>query len=75
VNLSTLQDLSGSTNKQKASFKRQTKTALDELVKINFLESWTVEGDMVAVKRVPNSRLEAQQNEADKEKYKLDYYR
>jgi hypothetical protein len=75
VNLSTLQDLSGSTNKQKASFKRQTKTALDELVKINFLESWTLDGDMVAVKRVPNSRLEAQQNEADKERYKLDCYK
>jgi TrfA protein len=75
VNLSTLQDLSGSKNKQKASFKRQTKTALDELVKINFLESWTLDGDMVAVKRVPNSRLEAQKNEAEKERYKLDYYK
>jgi TrfA protein len=75
VNLSTLQDLSGSMNKQKASFKRQMKTALDELVKINFLESWTLEGDMVTVKRVPNSRMEAQQNEVDRERYKLDYYK
>jgi hypothetical protein len=53
VKLATLQKLTGSRNTQAASFKRQCRTALDELVKIGFLESHSIEGDTVTVKRVP----------------------
>jgi hypothetical protein len=52
VNLSTLQELTGSRNTQKASFKRQVKAALESMVKINFLESYSIENDLVTVKRV-----------------------
>jgi hypothetical protein len=75
VKLLTMQELSGSANKQKASFKRQIKAALDELVKISFLESYAIDGELIEVKRVPKSRLEVQQDEAEKERYKIDYYK
>jgi TrfA protein len=52
VKLETLQKLSGSRNEQAASFKRQVRTALGELVKVGFLESSTIDGDIVRVKRV-----------------------
>jgi hypothetical protein len=74
VKLSMLQELSGSVNKQPASFKRQVKTALDTLIKIGFLGGYSVDDGVVTVKRVPKSRLEAQQDEADREKYKAGYY-
>ncbi len=51
VKLAFLQRISGSRNIQAASFKRQCRTALDQLVKIGFLESYNIEGDTVTVKR------------------------
>ena len=75
VKLSTLQELSGSINKQPASFKRQVKAALDQLVKISFLENYSIDGNLVIVKRIPKSRLELQQDEAERERHKIDYYR
>jgi TrfA protein len=75
VKLSTLQELSGSVNKQPAGFKVKARTALDELAKIGFLESYSIDAGLVTVKRVPKSRLEAQQDEADRERHKIDYYK
>jgi TrfA protein len=74
VKVSMLRELSGSVNKQPASFKRQVKTALDTLTKIGFLEGYSVDDDVVTVKRVPKSRLEAQQDEADMNRYRARYY-
>jgi hypothetical protein len=51
IGLEFLSDLTGSENKQKASFKRQVKTALEGLVKIGFLKSWSIDNDIVKVKR------------------------
>lgn len=53
VKLETLQRLTGSRNKQAASFKRQTIAALNELIKIGFLQSYSIDGDMVTVRREP----------------------
>ena len=52
VSLEFLSNISGSTNSQKASFKRQVKTALEELVKIGFFGSYSIEGNIVKVERV-----------------------
>ncbi len=52
VKIAFLQRLSGSRNLQAASFKRQCRAALDELMKIGFLESYSIEGDTVTVKRL-----------------------
>ena len=43
VKLSTLQEITGSRNAQPAGFKRHCLTALDELVQINFLQSYSIE--------------------------------
>jgi hypothetical protein len=51
VSLEFLSELTGSTNKQKADFKRKVKTALAELVKVGFLKSWSIENDIVKVER------------------------
>lgn len=53
VSIEFLFSITGSKNKQKADFKRQIKTALEGLVKIGFLKSYGIEGDMVKVERVP----------------------
>ena len=54
VKVETLLELSGSKTKRVAKFKESLKTALDELVKINFLSSYAVSDDnLVSVKRVP----------------------
>ena len=45
VKIETLQQFSGSKNKQKAGFERQVTTALKELVKIGFLESYKIDED------------------------------
>ena len=58
VKLSTLQQLTGSRNKQAASFKRQVKTALDTLVSIGFLSGYSIEGDLVTVQRAAVPLLE-----------------
>ena len=55
VSLEFLLNITGSTNSQKASFKRQVKTALEELVRIDFLKSYSIEQDMVTVERLKNS--------------------
>jgi TrfA protein len=56
VSIEFLADITGSTNSQKASFKRQVRTALEELVKISFLKGYKVEGDMVEVERVKKAK-------------------
>lgn len=53
VKLTTLQGLTGSRNGQAADFKRQCRKALDELVKLGFLQGYTFQGDSVAVQRLP----------------------
>jgi TrfA protein len=52
VKLETLREFSGSRNDQAADFKRKVRAALDELVTIGFLESFSIDGDTVTVKRV-----------------------
>ena len=52
VSLEFLSNITGSTNSQKASFKRQVKTALEELVKIDFLKGYSIEGKIVKVERI-----------------------
>ena len=54
ISLEFLADLSGCKNSQKASFKRQVKTALEELVKIGFLRSYSIEMNAVKVERTSN---------------------
>lgn len=51
VQLSTLQAYTGSRNKQAASFKRQIRTALDQLVTVGFLTSYEMLADAVEVCR------------------------
>lgn len=53
VSIEFLSNITGSMNKQKADFKRKVKTALEELIKINFLKSYEIDGDMVKIERVP----------------------
>ena len=55
VTLSFLRDLTGSRNAQAAGFKRHCCAALDALVKIGFLRSYQIEGDLVTVERVHKS--------------------
>jgi hypothetical protein len=55
ITLEFLSDLAGSVNKQKADFKRQVKTALEELIKIDFLKSYSIEKNIVKVERTLHS--------------------
>ena len=55
ITLEFLSDLAGSVNKQKADFKRQVKTALEELIKIGFLKSYSIEKNIVKVERTLHS--------------------
>jgi hypothetical protein len=55
VSIEFLLNITGSTNSQKASFKRQVKTALEELVKIGFLKEYFLKGNIVSVERFNNS--------------------
>ena len=52
VKLATLQKLTGSKNAQPASFKRQCRAALDELVRLAFLQGYSIEDDTVTAQRV-----------------------
>lgn len=51
VKIETLQAYTGSRNKQLASFKRQVRIALNELVIAGFLNAFAINGDMVTVRR------------------------
>lgn len=51
VKLETLQAYTGSRNKQLAGFKRQVRTALDALVNVGFLLSFSIANDLVKVQR------------------------
>jgi hypothetical protein len=53
VTLIFLQKITGSRNVQMASFKRQCRTALDNLKAIGFLESYSIDGDRLTVGRSP----------------------
>lgn len=53
VKLETLQAYTGSRNKQMASFKRQVRAALGQLVDVGFLFSYGFKEDLVHVQRVP----------------------
>ncbi|MFN9503386.1 MAG: plasmid replication initiator TrfA [Rubrivivax sp.] len=54
LRLETLQAYTGSRNKQIASFKRQAKAALQELVEVGFLHSFEIVGGLVHVRRASN---------------------
>jgi TrfA protein len=51
ISFEFLYRITGSQNRQLADFKRKVKAALDELIKISFLESYKIEGNLVTVKR------------------------
>lgn len=51
-----LYNMTGSKNKDKYGFKAKLKTALDALVKIGFLGSYSIEGNLVTVKRIQKSQ-------------------
>ena len=53
VKLATLQKLTGSRNAQVADFKRKCRTALDELMRLGFLTSYSIDAQSVTVHRVP----------------------
>ena len=55
VSLEFLLDITGSTNSQKADFKRKVKAALEELVKIDFLKGSSIKGNLVNVERSKSS--------------------
>jgi hypothetical protein len=59
VSIEFLASITGSTNSQKASFKRQVKIALEELIKIGSLKGYEINSDMVAVNRIakPSNRI------------------
>lgn len=57
VKLETLKEYVGSATKQKARFKANLRNALDELVTINFLKSYFIEGDIVTVERILPTEL------------------
>ncbi len=52
ISFEFLSDITGSLNKQKADFKRKVRTALNELVKIDFLREYSIEGEIVKVERI-----------------------
>jgi hypothetical protein len=52
VGIQFLHDKTGSNNGQLRDFKRKLKTALGELVKVGFLESFSIEKNLVTVKRI-----------------------
>ena len=51
VKVETLHKLSGSKNKRLSDFKQKVSAALDELVNIEFLKSYAIEGETVKVER------------------------
>jgi hypothetical protein len=55
VTFSFIQQITGSRNAQKASFKRHCRNALDNLKAIGFLESYSIDGDRLTVVRSPFS--------------------
>ena len=55
VSLEFLLNITGSSNKQKADFKRKIKIALEKLVETGFLKEYSIEGDMVNVQRQQTS--------------------
>ena len=55
ISLDFLSNITGSKNKQKADFKRKTKIALDELVKIGFLKEYSIERNIVKIERSQDS--------------------
>ena len=51
VSLEFLSNITGSANKQKAGFKTKVKTALEQLIKIGFLRSYSIEGNIMKFER------------------------
>ena len=51
IKVETLLQLSGSKNKRLSGFKQKVSAALDDLVKIEFLKSYNIDGNIVIVKR------------------------
>jgi hypothetical protein len=51
VSVEFLARITGSTNRQKASFKRQVKTAMNELIKVGLFKSYSIDDDMFQVER------------------------
>ena len=53
VKIETLHRLSGSMNKDKYGFKRDMKTALENLQSVGAIEGYVIEGELVSVERKP----------------------
>jgi hypothetical protein len=51
VGFGFLSSITGSVNKQKAGFKAKVKIALEELIKVGFLRSYSIKGDILTVER------------------------
>ncbi len=51
IKIETIKELSGSSNKNKANFRTKVQSALEELVKMEFLESFEITDDLVSVKK------------------------
>lgn len=58
VTIQFLFDITGSKNSLLRDFKKKIKNALDALVRIGFLESWKIEGDLVTVVRVHKAPIQ-----------------
>ena len=56
VTIGFLQKITGSRNAQRAGFKRDCRTALNELIRIGFLQSYSIDGDRVTVLRTAAAR-------------------
>jgi hypothetical protein len=57
IRLTTLKAYTGSRNKQAASFKRQVKQALEQLIEVGFLSAYDIDGDLVKVQRAHTPSL------------------
>jgi TrfA protein len=62
VKLCTLQELTGSRNKQIAGFKCKCRLALDELVEVGFLENYQIDKNLVSVERKSISKTLPSEN-------------
>ena len=51
IGIEFLSNITGSVNKQKAGFKTKVKIALEALVKVGFLKSYSIERDILKIER------------------------
>ncbi len=58
IKIESLREYVGSRNQQKAGFKTKLRAALEELVEIEFLAWFEIDGDVVTVNRVPTASID-----------------